>query len=392
MRAADWLIDIGPGAGAAGGQLVAEGPPEVVAGNPDSLTGRYLSGAATIAVRRSASRKPGQRWLTVVGARLHTLKDVTARFPLKLLTCVTGVSGSGKSSLVNGTLFPALQRALHRSEVQPGPHERIEGLNYLNKVINIDQSPIGRTPRSNPATYVGFFDEIRRVFAETEAAQAQGFGPDRFSFNVEGGRCEACQGHGQQRIEMHFLSDVWISCNDCGGTRFNEATRAISYAGKNIAEVLEMDVAEALRFFEEHPKILRPLQTLHDVGLDYLKLGQSSTTLSGGEAQRIKLASELCRVATGRTLYILDEPTTGLHFADIQRLLDVLHQLVDAGNTVIVIEHHLGVIRTADWIIDMGPEGGEAGGMIVAEGPPEAIAQAVGSYTGQALAEILIPG
>jgi excinuclease ABC subunit A len=388
MRAADWLIDIGPGAGTQGGRVIAEGPPTAVASNPASLTGRYLSGALAIEVRQGSPRIPSQYWLTIVGARLHTLKHVTVRFPLNLLTCVTGVSGSGKSSLVNRTLFPALQRALHRADAQPGPHDRIEGLNYLNKVISIDQSPIGRTPRSNPATYVGFYDEIRRLFAETPAAQAQGLGPDRFSFNIEGGRCETCQGHGQLRIEMHFLSDVWITCRDCQGTRFNEATRTINYCNKNIADVLGMDVAEALQFFAHHPKITRALQTLNDVGLDYLKIGQSATTLSGGEAQRIKLASELCRVATGRTLYILDEPTTGLHFADIQRLLDILHRLIDAGNTVIVIEHNLDVIRLADWIIDMGPGGGEAGGMIVAEGSPATIAQNNHSYTGQALRQI----
>jgi excinuclease ABC subunit A len=357
--------------------------------NPDSLTGRYLSGQLIVAAPNGQQRRnPDERTLAVVGARLHNLKNITVRFPLGLMTCVTGVSGSGKSSLVAGTLYPALARTLHRSEDRPGPHDCIEGLEHLDKVINITQDPIGRTPRSNPATYVGVFDDIRRVFASTPEARTRGYKPDRFSFNVKGGRCESCAGHGQKRIEMHFLADVWVTCKDCGGMRFNRETLAIKYRGKSIADVLDMDVQEALEFFANHPAIARMLQTLHDVGLDYVRLGQSATTLSGGEAQRVKLAKELSRVATGRTVYILDEPTTGLHFADIQRLLDVLHRLVDAGNTVIVIEHNLDVIKTADWIVDLGPEGGETGGHIIAEGPPEAITQVESSYTGQFLRRV----
>ncbi len=390
MQAADWLLDLGPGAGVLGGEVVAEGTPSQVAANPRSLTGRYLSGElAVTAPNGQQRREPNGQALTVQRARLHNLKEVTARFPLGLMTCVTGVSGSGKSSLVAETLYPALARALHNAQSTPGPYERIEGLEHLDKVINITQDPIGRTPRSNPATYVGLFDNIRRVFASVPEAKARGYEAGRFSFNVKGGRCEACKGHGQKVIEMHFLADVWVACQECKGTRFNRETLAIKYKGKNIAEVLDMDVQEALEFFAHHPKIARQLQTLHDVGLDYIKLGQAATTLSGGEAQRIKLAKELSRVATGRTLYILDEPTTGLHFADIQRLLDVLHRLVDAGNTVVVIEHNLDVIKTADWIIDMGPEGGDAGGRIIAEGSPEAIMRVGTSYTGQALRSVL---
>jgi len=323
--------------------------------------------------------------LTLVGARLHNLKSITVRFPLRTMICVTGVSGSGKSSLVAQTLSPALARALHNAQTRPGPHERIEGLEHLDKVIVITQEPIGRTPRSNPATYVGVFDAIREVFASTPEARARGYNAGRFSFNVKGGRCESCKGHGRKRIEMHFLADAWVTCQECKGTRFNRETLDIRYKGKTIAEVLDMGVQEALQFFANHPEISRILKTLHDVGLDYVKLGQSALTLSGGEAQRVKLAKELSRVATGRTFYILDEPTTGLHFADIQRLLDVLHLLVDAGNTVIVVEHNLDVIKTADWIIDLGPEGGEEGGYIVTEGPPEAVAQVEGSYTGKFL-------
>jgi excinuclease ABC subunit A len=390
MRRADWLIDLGPGAGVLGGEVVAAGPPEAVALNPRSLTGRYLSGELSVlAPNGQHRREPDGRWLSVVRARLHNLKGITARFPLGLMTCVTGVSGSGKSSLVAETLHPALARTLHRAQGAPGPHDRIEGLEHLDKVINITQDPIGRTPRSNPATYVHLFGEIRRLFAQTPEARARGYKAGRFSFNVKGGRCEACKGHGRRVIEMHFLADVWVTCQECKGTRFNRETLAIKYKGRNIAEVLEMDVQEALEFFANHRKLSRILQTLHDVGMDYVKLGQSATTLSGGEAQRVKLARELGRVATGRTLYILDEPTTGLHFADIQRLLDVLHRLVDAGNSVIVIEHNLDVIKTADWIIDLGPEGGEAGGTIIAEGAPEDVARMPASYTGQALRRVL---
>jgi excinuclease ABC subunit A len=390
MRTADWLIDMGPGAGVLGGEIVAAGTPQAVAQNPHSLTGRYLSGElAVVAPNGMQRRQPNHKALSIVGARLHNLKNVNVRFPLGLLTCVTGVSGSGKSSLVAETLHPALARVLHNAQERPGDFDRLEGLEHLDKVIDITQDPIGRTPRSNPATYVGVFDLIRQVFATVPEAKARGYSAGRFSFNVKGGRCETCRGHGQRRIAMHFLADVWVTCPDCRGKRFNRETLAIKYKGKNIAEVLDMDVQEALEFFANYPTIARILQTLHDVGLDYIKLGQSATTLSGGEAQRIKLAKELGRVATGHTLYILDEPTTGLHFADIQRLLDVLHRLVDVGNTVIVIEHNMDVIKTADWIIDMGPEGGDAGGYIIAEGAPEQVARIDASYTGRFLQRML---
>lgn len=389
MRDADWIVDLGPGAGVLGGEVVASGPPEEIMGDPRSLTGRYLSGELSVVSPNGGRRIPQNGSLVLHGATLHNLKNIEARFPLGVLTCVTGVSGSGKSSLVAETLYPALAHALNRAETRPGPYERLEGLQHLDKVIDITQDPIGRTPRSNPATYVGVFDEIRRVFAATPEAKMRGYGLGRFSFNQKGGRCEACKGHGQRRIEMHFLADVWVTCKECQGTRYNRETLQIRYKGKNIAEVLNMDVQEALEFFAAHPKIARQLQTLHDVGLDYVKLGQAATTLSGGEAQRVKLAKELSRVATGRTIYILDEPTTGLHFADIQKLLDVLHRLTDAGNTVIVIEHNLDVIKTADWLIDLGPEGGDAGGYIIAEGSPEVIAQADSSYTGQCLRRVL---
>jgi excinuclease ABC subunit A len=385
MLAADWLIDLGPGAGMLGGDVVSAGTPADVASDPHSLTGRYLSGSRKVVPPNGSGRRAPHGWLELHGARLFNLKDVTACFPLGTLTCVTGVSGSGKSSLVAETLYPALSRALNGAQANPGPYERLEGLDLLDKVINITQEPIGRTPRSNPATYVGVFDEIRRVFAATLDARMHGYKPDRFSFNVKGGRCESCRGHGQKKIEMHFLPDVWVTCQECKGKRYNRHTLEVRYKDRNIAEVLKMDVQEALDFFGVHTRIQRVLQTLHDVGLDYVKLGQSATTLSGGEAQRVKLAKELSRVATGRTIYILDEPTTGLHFADIQRLLDVLHRLVEAGNTVIVIEHNLDVIKTADWIIDLGPEGGEGGGYVIAEGTPEEVAQVESSYTGQFL-------
>jgi len=390
MRDADWLIDLGPGAGILGGQVVAAGPPATIAADPNSLTGRYLSGELVVTAPNGQKRRqPVNGWLTVVGASLHNLKEINARFPLGVMTCVTGVSGSGKSSLVAATLHPALARALHNAQGRPGPHDRLEGMEGLDKVVNITQSPIGRTPRSNPATYVKLFDKIRQLFASTPEAKARGYKPGRFSFNVKGGRCEACKGHGKKKIEMHFLADVWVRCQECQGTRFNRETLAVRFREKNIADVLAMDVQEALEFFANHPRVARSLQTLHDVGLDYVKLGQSATTLSGGEAQRVKLAKELSRVATGRTLYLLDEPTTGLHFADIQCLLDVLHRLTDAGNTVIVIEHNLDVIKTADWIIDLGPEGGDGGGEIIAQGSPEAVAASDSSYTGQFLRRVL---
>jgi excinuclease ABC subunit A len=390
MRTADWIVDLGPGAGILGGWVVAEGTPAQVMANPRSLTGQYLSGALEV-VPPNGRRPVGARWLTVVGARQNNLHDLTVRFPVGTFTCVTGVSGSGKSSLISQTLYPALARILHRSQAQPGDHDRLEGLEpaRVNKVINITQDPIGRTPRSNPATYVGVYGDVRNLFAQVPEAKARGYAPGRFSFNVKGGRCEACEGHGQKRIEMHFLPDVWVTCDVCKGSRFNRETLQVRYKSKNIAQVLDMDVNEALAHFANQPAIQRRLQTLCDVGLGYIKLGQSATTLSGGEAQRVKLARELSRVATGDTVYILDEPTTGLHFADIQNLLDVLHRLTDAGNTVIVIEHNLDVIKTADWIVDLGPEGGDAGGRIVAEGTPEQVAALPESYTGVFLRKIL---
>lgn len=388
MRTADWIIDLGPGAGVLGGNLVAEGSPEDIIANPASLTGRYLSGELAVTAPNGYHRRQPTGWLTIRGARLHNLKAVDARFPLGLFICVTGVSGSGKSSLISHTLYPALSRLLHNAQSTPGPYEAIEGLDHLDKVINITQEPIGRNPRSNPGTYVGLLDEIRQVFASTPEAKAAGYRASRFSFNVKGGRCEACAGYGYKRVEMHFLPDVWVKCKECQGRRFNRQTLSITYKGVNIADVLDMDVQEAMTFFANHPAIMRILHTLHDVGLDYVKLGQSALTLSGGEAQRVKLAKELSRMATGKTIYILDEPTTGLHFADIQRLLDVLHRLVDAGNTVVVIEHNLDVIKTADWILDLGPEGGEEGGYIIAEGTPEEVMQNKQSYTGRFLQEM----
>ncbi len=389
MRAADWLIDLGPGAGALGGELVAAGTPAEVMANPASLTGRYLSGELQVTSPNEKKQRKPQGWLTVVGARMHNLKAIDVRFPLGLLTCVTGVSGSGKSSLIAQTLSPALSRALHGAQSLPGPHDRIEGLDRINKVITITQAPIGRTPRSNPGTYVGVFDQIRKVFANTPEAQARGYKAGRFSFNDKEGRCQVCEGLGKKKVEMHFLPDVWVTCHECDGRRFNRQTLEIKYQAKSIAEVLDMDVDEALEFFGNVPKVKRILQTLVDVGLGYVKLGQSATTLSGGEAQRVKLAKELARVSTGDTVYILDEPTTGLHFADIQKLLDVLHRLTDAGNTVIVIEHNLDVIKTADWIVDLGPEGGDAGGHIVAQGTPEEVAQKEESYTAKFLRQVL---
>nr|BBH86154.1 UvrABC system protein A [Thermosporothrix sp. COM3] len=385
MRQADWLIDVGPGAGIQGGQIIAAGTPEQVAHHPNSLTGRYLRGDVRIVSPRQERRHPVHGWLSLEGARLHNLKGETARFPLGLFTCVTGVSGGGKSSLINGTLYPALAHHLHQSSEVAGPYERLKGAEQLKKVITITQEPIGRTPRSNPATYTGIFDEIRALFAGTELARQRHYKADRFSFNVEGGRCETCKGQGQIAIDMHFLADVWIPCKDCEGSRFKSETLEIRYRGKNIAEVLAMDVEEALRFFSDSPKITRVLRTLQDVGLGYIGLGQSAMTFSGGEAQRIKLARELSSPETGNTLYILDEPTTGLHFADVQRLLDVLHRLVDAGNTVIVIEHNMDVVKTADWVLDMGPEGGASGGHIIAEGTPEAVARCAESVTGRFL-------
>ena len=389
MRTADWIVDLGPGAGVLGGWVVAEGAPEEIMCNGRSLTGQYLSGRLQVVSPNGQRRPINGKWLSLVGARQNNLKNLEVRFPLGLFTCVTGVSGSGKSSLVSQTLHPALAQALHNAAQRPGDHDRVEGLELVDKVVNITQDPIGRTPRSNPATYVGVYTDIREIFARTPEARARGYKPGRFSFNVKGGRCEACAGHGQKKIEMHFLPDVWVRCDVCKGTRFNRETLQIRFKGKYIADTLDMDVNEALEHFANIPKIQRKLRTLVDVGLGYIKLGQSATTLSGGEAQRVKLAKELSRVSTGDTVYILDEPTTGLHFADIQKLLDVLHRLTDAGNTVIVIEHNLDVVKTADWIIDLGPEGGDGGGWIVAQGTPEMLAGVPASYTGHFLKKIL---
>jgi excinuclease ABC subunit A len=389
MLTADWILDLGPGAGVNGGWVVAAGTPQQIMSDPSSLTGRYLNRQIEVCSPTGQRRPTNGKWLSLVGARQNNLKNLTARFPLGLFTCVTGVSGSGKSSLVAQTLHPALAHLLHRAEEKAGQHDYIDGLEHIDKVINITQSPIGRTPRSNPATYVGAMPHIRDLFALTAEAKARGYQAGRFSFNVKGGRCEACRGHGQKLVEMHFLPDVWVTCNVCKGTRFNQETLQVRYKGVNISEVMDMDVDEALAFFENVPPIRRILKTLSEVGLGYIKLGQSAITLSGGEAQRVKLAKELARVSTGDTIYILDEPTTGLHFADIQKLLDVLHRLTDAGNTVVVIEHNLDVIKTADWVIDLGPEGGDEGGFIVAEGTPEEITQVEESFTGQFLKKVL---
>jgi excinuclease ABC subunit A len=389
IRSADFVIDLGPGAGELGGHLVAIGTPAEILANPDSLTGRYLSGA--LAIPLPTERRKGHGTALVIhNPREHNLTGTNVRIPLGTFTCVTGVSGSGKSTLINDILYRALAQMLHRAQDRPGAHDRIEGAQHLDKVVDIDQSPIGRTPRSNPATYTGVFTFIRALFARTPDARMRGFQPGRFSFNVKGGRCEACQGDGLVKIEMHFLPDVYVTCDVCKGQRYNRETLDIHYKGKSIAEVLNMTVREALGFFDAVPAIRGKLQTLDDVGLDYIRLGQSATTLSGGEAQRVKLATELSRRATGRTLYILDEPTTGLHFADIQKLLEVLNRLVDHGNTVVIIEHNLDVIKTSDWVIDLGPEGGDEGGRVVAVGTPEEVAaQPQRSYTGQFLQPVL---
>ena len=388
MRAADYLIDIGPGAGVHGGEVVAAGTPEEVMANPDSLTGQYLCGKKKIPVPQS--RRPGSgKFLKVVGAAENNLRHIDVSFPLGTFTVVTGVSGSGKSSLVNEILFKRLGADLMRMKTRPGKCGRIEGIEYLDKVVDIDQSPIGRTPRSNPATYTGLFNDIRDLFASTQEAKSRGYGPGRFSFNVRGGRCEACSGDGMLKIEMHFLPDIFVPCEVCKGRRYNRETLEVRYKGKNIAEVLDMTVDEAVEFFSALPKLRNKLQTLQDVGLGYVKLGQPSTELSGGEAQRVKLATELSKLATGKTIYILDEPTTGLHADDVRKLLEVLQRLADAGNTVVVIEHNLDVIKCADWLIDLGPEGGDGGGTIVVTGTPETVAACGTSYTGQYLKRVL---
>ncbi|MEN6302517.1 MAG: excinuclease ABC subunit UvrA, partial [Armatimonadia bacterium] len=388
IKAADHVVEFGPGAGIRGGEVTFSGKVEEMLKSPDCLTGKYLSGAREIPVPRYR-RKATDKYLTVRGAHEHNLKHVDVSIPLGTFTCVTGLSGTGKSTLVHDVIYRALRRRLHRSLEPPGKYESIEGMEHLDKVINIDQSPIGRTPRSNPATYAHVFGPLRDLFAATPEAQVRGYKPGRFSFNVRGGRCELCQGDGTIRVEMHFLPPVYVACEQCGGSRYNRETLQVRYKGKNIAEVLDMTVAEALEHFENVPQIARVLRMLNDVGLDYVRLGQSGTTLSGGEAQRMKLARELAKIGTGNTMYVLDEPTTGLHFADIERLLQVLERLADAGNTVLVIEHNLDVIKTADYVIDMGPEGGAAGGRIIAQGTPEQVAKIAGSYTGKYLRDVL---
>ena len=387
MREADFIVDIGPGAGEHGGEVVATGTAEEIMQNEASVTGAYLSGRIKIPVPEVRREPTG--WLKVIGAQENNLKNIDVNFPLGVMTCVTGVSGSGKSSLVNQILYKRLARDLNRARTIPGKHKAIEGLDQLDKVINIDQSPIGRTPRSNPATYTGVFDLIRDLFAATPDAKARGYKKGRFSFNVKGGRCEACSGDGIIKIEMHFLPDVYVPCEVCKGKRYNRETLEVKYKGKSIYDVLDMTVEEAMHFFENVPSIRRKMETLYDVGLSYIRLGQPSTTLSGGEAQRIKLATELSKRSTGKTIYILDEPTTGLHFADVHKLTEILHRLTGDGNTVIVIEHNLDVIKTADYIIDIGPEGGDKGGTVIATGTPEEIAESPVSYTGKYIKPML---
>ncbi len=389
MHEADYIVDIGPGPGIHGGTIIAQGTAQEICADPNSLTGAYLSGRRKIEVPPARRKAVEDRWLTIRGARENNLKNVTASIPLGTFTCITGVSGSGKSSLINEILYKTLARDLNRARTKPGAHDEMTGLEHLDKVIDIDQSPIGRTPRSNPATYTGVFDLIRGVFAQTPDARQRGYKENRFSFNVKGGRCEACGGDGLIKIEMHFLPDVYVPCEVCGGKRYNRETLEVHYKGKSIFDVLEMTVEDALVYFENQPRILPKLQTLNDVGLGYIKLGQPSTQLSGGEAQRIKLATELSRKSTGRTLYILDEPTTGLHMADVEKLIAILQQLTDGGNTVVVIEHNLDVIKTSDYVIDLGPEGGDRGGQIVAVGTPEEVAKMEHSYTGQYLKTVL---
>jgi excinuclease ABC subunit A len=389
IRQADWVVDMGPGAGEHGGQIVAEGTPQQIEQNPASLTGQYMSGAQAIAIPPRRPMDQEQTWLSLTGCRGNNLKSVELRIPSGKFVCVSGVSGSGKSTLINDTLAVVMSRALHHAQSEPAPFDALTGLEHFDKVISVDQSPIGRTPRSNPATYTGLFTPIRELFAGVPESRSRGYDPGRFSFNVKGGRCEACQGDGVVKVEMHFLPDMYVPCDVCMGKRYNRETLEIRYRGRNIHEVLDLTVEQALAYFEAVPAIARKLQTLMDVGLSYLRLGQSATTLSGGEAQRVKLSLELSRRSTGRTLYILDEPTTGLHFHDIALLLGVLNQLVDAGNTIVVIEHNLDVIKTADWVIDMGPEGGDGGGMIVAQGTPEHIAACAESHTGHYLGRVL---
>ena len=387
MLAADYIVDIGPGAGEHGGEVVAVGNAQEIMENKNSITGAYLSGRMKIPVPEERRQPTG--WLTIRGARENNLKNIDVQVPLGVMTCITGVSGSGKSSLTNEILYKTLAKKLNRARTIAGKHDTIEGIEQLDKVIDIDQSPIGRTPRSNPATYTGVFDMIRDLFAATPDAKARGYKKGRFSFNVKGGRCEACSGDGILKIEMHFLPDVYVPCEVCQGKRYNRETLEVRYKGKTIYDVLDMTVEEALTFFENVPSIHRKIQTLYDVGLSYIRLGQPSTTLSGGEAQRIKLATELSKRSTGKTIYILDEPTTGLHFADVHKLIEILRRLSEGGNTVVVIEHNLDVIKTADYIIDMGPEGGDRGGTVIAQGTPEEITEVSESYTGQYLKKYL---
>jgi excinuclease ABC subunit A len=388
IKLADWVVDIGPGAGEHGGQVVVSGTVDDLLSSPDSVTGAYLSGKRAIEVPL-VRRPPGDRHITVVGAREHNLRNIDVSFPLGCFVSVTGVSGSGKSTLVNDILYTSLAKHINGARAVPGRHRRIDGMDAIDKVVHVDQSPIGRTPRSNPATYTGVFDHIRKLFAETEEAKIRGYQPGRFSFNVKGGRCEACSGDGTIKIEMNFLPDVYVPCEVCHGARYNRETLEVHYKGKTISEVLDMPVEEAVEFFAPIERIARHLRTLQDVGLGYVRLGQPAPTLSGGEAQRVKLASELQRRSTGQTIYVLDEPTTGLHFEDIRKLIGVLQGLVEKGNTVLVIEHNLDVIKTADWIVDMGPEGGTGGGTVVATGTPEEVAKVKESHTGQFLREIL---
>ncbi len=387
MRTADWLVDMGPGAGEHGGHVVAEGRADDVMRTPGSVTGQFLSGERRIAV--PPRREDDRGVFTVLGAAENNLRGIDVSFPVGKFISVTGVSGSGKSTLVNEIVFKSLANRLNRMRTKPGQHRGVDGIDCFDKVIEIDQTPIGRTPRSNPATYTDLFTHVRDLYSLTPEAKVRGYKPGRFSFNVRGGRCEACKGDGQITIEMHFLPDVYVPCETCHGKRYSRETLEVRFKGKSIADVLEMSVEEALEFFDRIPKIRRRLQTLHDVGLDYIRLGQPATTLSGGEAQRVKLAAELSKVATGRTLYILDEPTTGLHFADIEKLLEVLQRLVDSGNTVLVIEHNLDVIKQSDWVVDLGPEGGEGGGLVIGAGTPEEIADIDASHTGRFLREAL---
>jgi len=385
---ADYVVDMGPGAGVHGGEIVSQGSAKHVENDPNSMTGQYLSGKRSISYSTDRT-PPDERRLRIIEAYGNNLKHVSLDLPVGLLTCVTGVSGSGKSTLINDTLYHAVSQHLYGSSAEPAPYESIEGLEHFDKVINVDQSPIGRTPRSNPATYTGLFTPIRELFAGVPASKERGYDPGRFSFNVKGGRCEACQGDGVLKVEMHFLPDVYVPCDVCHGKRYNRETLDVQYKGKNIHEVLDLTVEAAYEFFKPVPIVARKLKTLLDVGLGYIRLGQSATTLSGGEAQRVKLSLELSKRDTGRTLYILDEPTTGLHFHDIALLLEVIHRLRDQGNTVVIIEHNLDVIKTADWVIDLGPEGGAGGGQIIAQGTPEHVAQTKASFTGRYLAPLL---